>query len=803
MADINFEDIQPFVEGQGDTGKTAREKINRNFQKLKGFDDAVRDIATLQGRDEPIVFTESKEMNAFIKTLFVDKNRFEQTQGVTVNDIYAAWNSTSRHFYLYDAPTGGTLMLDINMSSLINPIYCFGNNLGTFIYLELNTEKLQDSPSIASVSSASNPRPKLTSFATTHVCDPRINNGGFTESPLLNKYIKKIWVEITSNYTGSVDDIIGKLTVYTLSSVYNGETEEWTNSFLVRPQSENNGFQYNSTSDDNEIVVNRQSGSTAYNGVLIHAQIDWESLRLDGNFNGIRTYLTPKAYNPVFWGVRLSDEVGDNSSIAFTQKGAKTLSTRIDSIESQLSTIEDYTSEDLIDGWWNVGNKEVGDKMPTTPSQTFTWYCIVPIMVKKGMVITLSTKGGNNGRAWILTDTDKYILDMADAGVDSTSEPITINVLQDGFLYVNHQATNNTEANKAKFSLRTSINNVASYDNEITALQNDIEELREIVEGAEGATSIPKIYNPTVNLKKPTLRVLDIGNSFTNNALGVYKEGSNYYNYITNFISAANIDVSDICLYTAIRSSGSFKSWYDCYNDNDTVTYSVGKTVGGIIQPINGTAAAGDGSRFRSCLEDCTWDIILIHQASEYSTSDIKSLEDNSEGGYLKEFVSLIRTLQPSAVIGFLFTHASNRNAQETNVSTATRFRQMCVSIKQICKNYDIDFVVPIGAAIENLRASSLNTTSNGFSEDNHHLAAGLGKYVAAATYFQALFSPRYDVSVDDTTYNIVEINSEVIGTHTSYSDNFIAVTPSNAAKALLCADLAVKFPWNISNVDE
>lgn len=37
MADVNFEDIQPFVEGQGDTGKTAREKINRNFQKLKGY----------------------------------------------------------------------------------------------------------------------------------------------------------------------------------------------------------------------------------------------------------------------------------------------------------------------------------------------------------------------------------------------------------------------------------------------------------------------------------------------------------------------------------------------------------------------------------------------------------------------------------------------------------------------------------------------------------------------------------------------------------------------------------------------
>jgi len=210
------------------TGANTAQRVGEAFVGIG------QNLEELANRGEPIVFTESKEMNAFIKTLFVDKNRFEQTQGVTVNDIYAAWNSSSRHFYLYDAPTGGTLMLDINMSSFINPIYCFGNNLGTFVYLELNTEKLQNSPSIASVPSASNPRPKLTSFATTHVCDPRINNGGFTESPILNKYIEKIWVEITSNYTGSIDDVIGKLTVYALSSIYDGETEMWANSIIIR-----------------------------------------------------------------------------------------------------------------------------------------------------------------------------------------------------------------------------------------------------------------------------------------------------------------------------------------------------------------------------------------------------------------------------------------------------------------------------------------------------------------------------------------------------------------------------------------
>ena len=32
---LEFEEILPFAEGEGDTGKTAREKINRNFTKIE------------------------------------------------------------------------------------------------------------------------------------------------------------------------------------------------------------------------------------------------------------------------------------------------------------------------------------------------------------------------------------------------------------------------------------------------------------------------------------------------------------------------------------------------------------------------------------------------------------------------------------------------------------------------------------------------------------------------------------------------------------------------------------------------
>ena len=41
MADIQFEHIDPWVDGQGDTGLTARQKLRRNFEKIKSWMDSV------------------------------------------------------------------------------------------------------------------------------------------------------------------------------------------------------------------------------------------------------------------------------------------------------------------------------------------------------------------------------------------------------------------------------------------------------------------------------------------------------------------------------------------------------------------------------------------------------------------------------------------------------------------------------------------------------------------------------------------------------------------------------------------
>lgn len=775
------------------TGANTAQRVGEAFVAIG------ENLEELSERNEPIVFTESKEMNSFIKTLFVDINRYEITNNTTVLDIYASWNSSTQYFYLYDSPTGGNKLLELHIGQAMKSVYCFGNKAGVFFYLEIDPEVIRNTPTIAVPPSAANPRPKLTSWATSKSGDPRNTNDGFTESPLLNKYIKKLWVEVTDDFEGDVNNVIDKLTVFYLSSTYSEGV--WTQKMDVRLQVGSSQPQlfYSSESESPEIAFSNLA-TTYRDKVIVHAIIDWIGLRNDPiSPSFFRTYLTHKAYVRDFWKTPMSDSIGDDSNVAFSQLGAKRLAEEIENIKgSGIAETISYDSDDLADGYWNLASVSIGAKVSqTTPTAVFTWYSLTPVEVKKGDVVTLYTKGGSNGRAWGLTDKDKILKAVAPAGVDYTVNPATIEVGEDGYLYVNHQAVQDTASNKNKFSLSIIRNNLSN-------LFADVERLKEVVDGGSGSggsgtASIPKIYNPLVNLKKPTLRVLDIGNSFTNNAVGIYIGGST--DNLNGFIQASGISVSNMCLYRAVRSSGSFKSWYDCYNDEDTVDYSITKHLGGLSQSINGTHGVGDGSMFRSCLENNTWDIILIHQVSDYSTSDIGTLEGNGDSGYLKELVTLLRTLQPSASIGFLFTHASNR--QSSQGGTASLFRQMCLSIRQVCLNYDIDFVIPVGAALENLRASNLNTTSNNFSEDNHHLAAGLGKYVAAATYFQALFAPRFDVSVCGNSYNDVEVNSDVIGTHTAYSDNYVAVTPSNAAKAQLCADLAVKFPWNISNVDE
>ena len=315
---------------------------------------------------------------------------------------------------------------------------------------------------------------------------------------------------------------------------------------------------------------------------------------------------------------------------------------------------------------------------------------------------------------------------------------------------------------------------------EISRLKESVDELESRIENASG--TVPQMYNPPVNFQKADLKVLDIGNSYTQDA----------QTYLPQIIQASGIG-TDFSLYRAFRPNGSFKTWVDCWNDADDETYNVAFCAGTQIGGISGNGYNNDGTLFRKALQTVKWDIILIHQVSTYS-NDYSLWEGHGTGGYLQELIRLIRITNPQATIGYLMTH-SYRGSYWANSegSSLLRWKNIAEATKQLKLEYDIDFIIPYGTAVQNLRASSLNDSYE-FSEDGTHMGAGLGDYVAGCCYFESLLAPRYGVSILGNTFRITNLSESVGGRRN--------VTDETALVAQKAAILATLDMWTVSNPD-
>ncbi len=299
---------------------------------------------------------------------------------------------------------------------------------------------------------------------------------------------------------------------------------------------------------------------------------------------------------------------------------------------------------------------------------------------------------------------------------------------------------------------------------------------------AQSVSSIDIGELPKVNLTKDSLKVLHIGNSFTMNSTS----------YLANMVKATGINTNDMCLYRCTRGGGSFSSFINCWNDKDEKGYSISRIIGGITLPIKSSATPYNGANIRKAFTDCKWDLIIIQQVSNYSHKYTLWNKEQKEG-YLPELINLIRTYQPQASIGINLVHASYKICNNTD----SLFHLIADSYQQFCIDFGVDFVIPYGTAIQNIRHTSINTTQYGFSNDQHHLAAGIGQYVANAAYFEALIAPRYGVSILGNQYR-VDINDSQ-KEECNYPDELIPVTDENAFLCQKAATLAIHDKFNIN----
>lgn len=289
--------------------------------------------------------------------------------------------------------------------------------------------------------------------------------------------------------------------------------------------------------------------------------------------------------------------------------------------------------------------------------------------------------------------------------------------------------------------------------------------------------------NMSFDFRKPNLKVLDIGNSYTVDATAL----------LPLITKASGSDVSDMCLYKATRGSASFKLWYDIYNgeDSPSASYEVSKVLGGLDANVRTGSSMGDDRKlFRECLTNEKWDLIIIHQVSNFAPYYEQWQEENS-AGYLNEFIRILKKHQPQAKIGFLLVHSYMDNySVNSEKSSLARWQKIADSVKKLEEDYDIELVIPYGTAVENLRASSLNNEYD-LTSDGTHCGYGLCRYTAACCYYQALIAPRSGISVLGNSARYTVPENEKNSKYPAYD-----VTDENAEIAQKAAFIAT-YQWD------
>lgn len=292
------------------------------------------------------------------------------------------------------------------------------------------------------------------------------------------------------------------------------------------------------------------------------------------------------------------------------------------------------------------------------------------------------------------------------------------------------------------------------------------------------------LYAENPVFKKAELRVLDIGNSYSVDAT----------NLLPLIAKESKSDLSSMCLYRLSRGGASFKNWVDIYNDNDmTRTYTITKVVGDLSANVQtGTGEEGNGKLFRDALTNEVWDIVIIHQVSNYAPY-YSMWKGKSAAGYLDELISIIKKHQPNAKLGFLLVHSYwSEYSKNTEKSSFDRWQLIANSTRSFCEEYNVDFVIPYGTAIQNLRASSLNNEYD-LTRDGTHCGYGLAQYTAACCYYEALIAPRSGISV------LGNPARKDVSKNTSQYPN-ISVTDDNAHIAQMAACLAIKDMYHCHN---
>ena len=245
--------------------------------------------------------------------------------------------------------------------------------------------------------------------------------------------------------------------------------------------------------------------------------------------------------------------------------------------------------------------------------------------------------------------------------------------------------------------------------------------------GTEGGTTKPEL--PDYSAVKQDwnddgeLKILAIGNSFSDDAMDhVYQVAKDAG---VEKITLGKLYIGGCSLATHLANAQGDKSAYD---------YKVNTT---------GTWTAKGNKSIKYAVESDDWDFITFQQVSGYS-----GVADSYDD--LVELISIVEPLNPSARLAWHMTWAYKVGSGHADFSKydkdqMTMYNAIVNAVnKKILPIDNIEFVIPSGTAIQNVRTSFIGDTTR----DGYHLSYGIGRYIAAMTFVKALTGLSIDNSI-------------------------------------------------------
>ncbi len=271
----------------------------------------------------------------------------------------------------------------------------------------------------------------------------------------------------------------------------------------------------------------------------------------------------------------------------------------------------------------------------------------------------------------------------------------------------------------------------------------------------------PIVNNP---LPTDTLRVLMIGNSFTDDAT----------EYLSDIVAKSGIDLNTCCVYKLTQGNTTLKNWEENYQND--ATKSIIRKGGNLTMPIT------DGTVQELLSQD--WDVISLQQLS------INSADFSTFSPYLDNLISFIKTdcTNKNVSICWHLTWSLWSGFSKFAPKEQEGWKAIVATTKKMQTMYGINIIIPTGTAIQIARNTDLNTPHS-LTHDGRHLSYGVSQYIAACSVYQSLIAPTFGISIEGNRSRHTLTNAEKEESY--YKNDYRNVTDANAAACQSCATRA------------